>query len=69
MESVNTKKKGYNITQFSVITSKLFKCKRSVDNSIDFYFLILLWNKLEWNKLNLETQNSSYLVFRNYLIK
>ena len=34
-----------------------------------FKFSFLPWSIVEWNKLDLKTRNSSYLVFRNYLIK
>ena len=34
-----------------------------------FKFSFFLWSIVEWNQLDLEIRNSSYLVFRNYLIK
>ena len=34
-----------------------------------FTFSFFPWSILEWNKLDLKIRNSSYLVFRNYLIK
>ena len=34
-----------------------------------FNFSFFQWSIAEWNKLDLEIRNSSYLVFRNYLIK
>ena len=34
-----------------------------------FNFSFFPWSIAEWNKLDLEIRNSSYLVFRNYLIK
>ena len=43
--------KGTQSTKFNVqsvkITSKVFKCHRSIDNSNDFYLYILLW-KSSW---------------------
>ena len=34
-----------------------------------FKFSFFPWSIVQWNKLDLKIQNSSYLVFRNYLIK
>ena len=34
-----------------------------------FKFSFFPWSIVEWNKLDLKIRNSSYLVFRNYLIK
>ena len=34
-----------------------------------FRFSFFPWSIVEWNKLDLKIRNSSYLVFRNYLIK
>ena len=34
-----------------------------------FKFTFFPWSIVEWNKLDLKIRNSSYLVFRNYLIK
>ena len=34
-----------------------------------FKFFLFPWSIVEWNKLDIKIRNSSYLVFRNYLIK
>ena len=34
-----------------------------------FKFSFFPWSVVEWNKLDLKIRNSSYLVFRNYLLK
>ena len=34
-----------------------------------FKFSLFPWSIVEWNKLDLKIRNSSYLVFRNYLLK
>ena len=34
-----------------------------------FKFSLLPWSIVEWNQLDLKIRNSSYLVFRNYVIK
>ena len=45
------------------MTSLHFKAEQKLK------FSFFRWSIVEWNKLDLKIQNSSYLVFRNYLIK
>ena len=45
------------------MTSLHFKAEQKLK------FSFFQWSIVEWNKLDLKIQNSSYLVFRNYLIK